>query len=172
MTGQTCIYGGVSTKQKMDRGIHANTGFMHAPYGKDWCVPSRRESRYVFSKPLSSRCCRAEGSDFIPGHFLIASRRRHVSACSAGWSWCWTSQPSQSIPTASQFKMADLIISNLNWKKAPTTGGFHKRRQTTVHIRFLTTHMKSRIDITFLYSQQQITAVFIISNRYTPFIAP
>ena len=84
MTGQTCIYGGVSTKQKMDRGIHANTGFMHAPYGKDWCVPSRRESRYVFSKPLSSRCCRAEGSDFIPGHSLTTSRRRDEYSCASG----------------------------------------------------------------------------------------
>ena len=31
MTGQTCIYGGVSTT-KNGQGWHANTGFMHAPY--------------------------------------------------------------------------------------------------------------------------------------------
>ena len=54
-------------------------------YGKDWCVPSRRESRAVASmRPLSSRCCRAEGSDLIPGHSLIVSQRRDEYSCASG----------------------------------------------------------------------------------------
>ena len=34
--------------------------------------------------PMSSRCCRAEGSDFIPGHSLIVSRRRDEYSCGSG----------------------------------------------------------------------------------------
>jgi hypothetical protein len=68
------IYGGMQTQD-----------LRKVPYGKDWCVPSRRESSCVSAtRPLSSRCCRAEGSDFIPGHSLIVSHRRDEYSCGSG----------------------------------------------------------------------------------------
>ena len=58
---------------KNGQGWHANTRFMNAPYGKDWCVPSRREFSTDVPSMASSTSCLTTLIQELPGWNRIAA---------------------------------------------------------------------------------------------------